>query len=487
MSERRQPGPHPDADRLSAFMESALTEQERQECLTHLAECAECRSIVFLAQQAVPALPPQPVPLPLWRRWMPPLSLAAAAVACGLIAIVWMRPHPTPAPASREAAIARTTAPPLPPSSAPPAEPGPVRPVAPARSRQELAAKRPAAPPPPPSAPMQAPAPAPSDAIRGITAGAAVQSAEPAAQQTAPTVASSQAQTALAEHGAQSQLAPAPAAGSAAPEQRAQGNFAAMRASRSAPSATAAPSPLTTGPVINGLLAPVDALHLTIEHNQGPDNGLSAIRGAVTDPSGAVVPRASVTVQSAAGAIAATATTDTDGRFTLPDLEPGQYDLRISAPGFQTDSERLDLQARDLALVSPVLQVGASTQTVEVNSESSALQTIPVPTDARLDAIVPVLPGKLPAATRVVKNGRILALDTGGTLYLSRDAGRHWKRIHPAWTGSIAHLVLAPEAGSSALAKRRISGISAAAPLFELTTTDGAIWVSSDGAHWRLR
>ena len=53
MSEYRQPGLHPDADSLNAFIEGVLAEHERIECLAHLSECARCREIVYLAQEPV--------------------------------------------------------------------------------------------------------------------------------------------------------------------------------------------------------------------------------------------------------------------------------------------------------------------------------------------------------------------------------------------------------------------------------------------------
>jgi hypothetical protein len=44
--------PHPDAESLNAFVEQALTEQERGPILAHLAECGRCRQVVYLAHQA---------------------------------------------------------------------------------------------------------------------------------------------------------------------------------------------------------------------------------------------------------------------------------------------------------------------------------------------------------------------------------------------------------------------------------------------------
>src|SRR5260370_17958304 len=93
-----QPGIHPDADQLSVFVEGAATAREQEKMLAHLAECAECRKAVFLMQ---PHEEPQRVTATrekgwMWR-WLVPVGLLAAALACGLIAVlVYIRPHGAP-------------------------------------------------------------------------------------------------------------------------------------------------------------------------------------------------------------------------------------------------------------------------------------------------------------------------------------------------------------------------------------------------------
>src|ERR1700744_3608404 len=51
MSEHPQTGLHPDPDTLNAFIEGVLPEHERLACLTHFADCAACREVVYLAQE----------------------------------------------------------------------------------------------------------------------------------------------------------------------------------------------------------------------------------------------------------------------------------------------------------------------------------------------------------------------------------------------------------------------------------------------------
>lgn len=93
MRELLHPGQHPDADQLSAFAEHVMPDHERVEMLAHLAECADCRLIVFLAQ------PMQETQIPLddapvdrvsgWKNWGRLWPLAAA-LACGLLVAAFL-------------------------------------------------------------------------------------------------------------------------------------------------------------------------------------------------------------------------------------------------------------------------------------------------------------------------------------------------------------------------------------------------------------
>src|SRR5262245_37775687 len=60
-----------------------------------------------------------------------------------------------------------------------------------------------------------------------------------------------------------------------------------------------------------------------------------AIKGAVTDPSGAVVGGAAVTATNVATGVESKATTDAGGNFTIPFLPAGLYRLTVEQPGFK--------------------------------------------------------------------------------------------------------------------------------------------------------
>lgn len=63
--------------------------------------------------------------------------------------------------------------------------------------------------------------------------------------------------------------------------------------------------------------------------------GTGIVVGTVTDPSGAAVPGASVTLIDAATNSERTTTTNDTGRYDFPNVPPGKYNLTISKGGFR--------------------------------------------------------------------------------------------------------------------------------------------------------
>src|SRR5262245_46705538 len=64
--------------------------------------------------------------------------------------------------------------------------------------------------------------------------------------------------------------------------------------------------------------------------------GSARVDGLVSDPSGAVVSGAAVTLTHSATGQTHSMTTSPEGRFTFLDLPPGAYDLNVKAQGFKT-------------------------------------------------------------------------------------------------------------------------------------------------------
>ena len=101
-----------------------------------------------------------------------------------------------------------------------------------------------------------------------------------------------------------------------------------------------------------------------------------SIIGTVTDPQGAAVAGAKVTVASVTKGTAEETTTNADGNFTVSHLIPDTYSVKIESTGFKVYSlGSVQISADTSSKVDAQLQVGAVTQTVEVTSEVPQLKT----------------------------------------------------------------------------------------------------------------
>jgi len=105
-------------------------------------------------------------------------------------------------------------------------------------------------------------------------------------------------------------------------------------------------------------------------------NPAGRIVGIVTDSSGAVVPRAQVRATNAETGVSAPAFTNEVGRFEIPFLPPGTYNLTAELAGFKK-YVREGIQVRISAAVEvPIrMEVGATTETLEVREQTPLLDT----------------------------------------------------------------------------------------------------------------
>jgi hypothetical protein len=102
----------------------------------------------------------------------------------------------------------------------------------------------------------------------------------------------------------------------------------------------------------------------------------ATLSGVVTDPSGALVPQASVTLTSPETGINRTFTADAAGRYTFSQLPPGTYNLAIRAKGFEAYQQNgITLNPADSATQNVSLTVGAESQSVTVTADASNLNT----------------------------------------------------------------------------------------------------------------
>jgi Carboxypeptidase regulatory-like domain/TonB-dependent Receptor Plug Domain len=105
------------------------------------------------------------------------------------------------------------------------------------------------------------------------------------------------------------------------------------------------------------------------------ESASSGIAGQVLDTSRAGVPGATVTVTNVATNAQRVTQSDPEGRFTVPNLPPATYSVKIELSGFQT-AELKDLTLRNGEIVRPTLTLAVAgvSETVSVQSESPLLQ-----------------------------------------------------------------------------------------------------------------
>jgi hypothetical protein len=108
----------------------------------------------------------------------------------------------------------------------------------------------------------------------------------------------------------------------------------------------------------------------------GQASTAGTLSGTVADPSGAVVPGATLILSQPSTAFSRGVTASADGSYSFPDLLAGQYVLKVSAKGF-ADQEYNDVTvyAGRVLNLNVHLKVGSSTQTVEVSGEGEVLET----------------------------------------------------------------------------------------------------------------
>lgn len=100
-----------------------------------------------------------------------------------------------------------------------------------------------------------------------------------------------------------------------------------------------------------------------------------AISGVVSDPSGAVIPGATVTATSASDGSIHTTTTQINGHYLLPLLKPGDYTVTVAHTGFSTlKRSPVSVAVSGDTNLDAQLKVGESTQTVEVTGAPPLIQ-----------------------------------------------------------------------------------------------------------------
>ena len=101
----------------------------------------------------------------------------------------------------------------------------------------------------------------------------------------------------------------------------------------------------------------------------------ASIQGSVSDPSGAAVAQAKITLENVNTHIVATATSDSDGNYRFVSLAPGSYKVSAEAGGFAKTETVVNIETGQLLSVPISLKVGSTTESIEVTAENPLFNT----------------------------------------------------------------------------------------------------------------
>src|SRR5260370_10394287 len=105
------------------------------------------------------------------------------------------------------------------------------------------------------------------------------------------------------------------------------------------------------------------------------DVSTAAVKGTITDQTGAVVVGAQVKVTNVERGVERTITTDESGVYQAPFLSPGRYDIRIEAKGFETHVlKNVELTVGQIGVYDVSIRVGALAAEVMITAETPLVE-----------------------------------------------------------------------------------------------------------------
>jgi hypothetical protein len=109
------------------------------------------------------------------------------------------------------------------------------------------------------------------------------------------------------------------------------------------------------------------------------------MRGTVTDPSKAVISGAEVVIINQNTGAERRVTTDSDGNFAVPNLAPGEYEVKTTMKGFKSGLATVTLKVGDTITHDISLEIGEATETVVISTDSSAVVNT---ADFKVDGVI---------------------------------------------------------------------------------------------------
>ena len=135
----------------------------------------------------------------------------------------------------------------------------------------------------------------------------------------------------------------------------------------------------------------------------------ATVSGTVKDPSDSLIPGAVIQISGGQLAQPVVVTADAQGHFTTPDLPPGNYSLRATAPDFEVLSRTIDVADKPLTLD---LQLTVANTRQEVTVAGKALST-PTPTPSIASCAPPLSASPFRSTNSIFKTTSGISSSTG--------------------------------------------------------------------------
>jgi hypothetical protein len=115
-------------------------------------------------------------------------------------------------------------------------------------------------------------------------------------------------------------------------------------------------------------------LFATAFHIHAQTGNAGTVQGTISDPTGAVIPNATVTLSNVASGLSRTTTSDSSGHFAFANIPLSTYRLTITAKGFASLAQTVELHSSVGANIKPVLKVGVASTTIEVDASTTQIE-----------------------------------------------------------------------------------------------------------------
>jgi len=133
--------------------------------------------------------------------------------------------------------------------------------------------------------------------------------------------------------------------------------------------------PITRGAILRFI--PILVLALANVYLLGQSGNAGVIRGTVADPSGAVIPNATVHLSNPSSGVDRTVQSDALGQFEFSNVTFNSYQLAVSASGFATQKKAVDIHSVVGTTLKVALQVATADSTVTVEATGDLVDTDP--------------------------------------------------------------------------------------------------------------